>query len=158
MTKYVIDTCSFIELAHNYRKNVFPDAWNNLENLLANKTIVSSHFVFEEIKNNAGSDLTLFIDKYIDIFIEPTEEIQSEAKKILHKYPNLLRVLKRKSGADPFIIATAIILNVPIITEEKKSGDIKYPHIPDVCSEIDHKCLRLIDLFEKEGYIFTNFN
>jgi len=153
---YVIDTCSFIELKNNYRESIFPDVWRNVKELLEQKELVTSHFVYEEIKRNAGDRLFELIKQHDGIFVEPSEAIQKEAKEVLRQFPGLIRVQKRKSGADPFVIATAEVLGAPVVTEEKKSGDIIHPHIPDVCERIGLKCLRLIDVFELEGYRFVN--
>ncbi len=154
--KYIIDACSLIGLKDTYRKSVFPDAWTNIENYFKEKKICSCHEVYEEIMRKEGDSVFDLIKKYTDIFIPPYKEIQIKVKELLSKYHGLIRVKNKDSGADPWVIATAIINEVPIITEEKKTGDINYPHIPDICEALKHPYMKLVDLFEKEGFRFIN--
>ncbi len=148
--KYCIDSCSLITLKNDYRKAVFPNILSQFEELLKNRTIVSSFEVLEELKTNENDEVFILAKKYEDCFISPRTAIQTEVKRILRLYPNLIRIRERKSGADPWVIATANIYNLTVVTEEKHSGNLEYPKIPDVCKELNRKFIRLIDLFEEE--------
>ncbi|WP_158547144.1 DUF4411 family protein [Oceanispirochaeta sp. M1] len=150
--KYCIDSCSLITLKNDYRQSVFPKIWIKFEELLNNKTIVSSFEVFEELKTTEDDKAYLLASKYEDCFISPELEIQMEVKRILSIYPNLIRIKERKSGADPWVIATANIYDLTVITEEQHAGNLEYPRIPDVCDDLDCRHIRLIDLFEEENF------
>jgi hypothetical protein len=154
--KYIIDSCSLIVLKDTYRESVFPDAWVNVENYIKEKKIWSCYEVYEDIKKQEGDSVFALIKEHTDIFIPPTKEIQLKVRELLSEYPNLIRFKNKSSGSDPFVIATAIIHKVPVVTEEKKTGDINNPHIPDVCQALNHPCVKLVDLFEREGFKFVN--
>lgn len=154
--KYIIDTSALIDLKDVYRKNVFPDAWKNVEQRLADGTIASCYEVYAELKAKEGDDIFRLVNPYPDIFIQPTKQIQLKMKEVLAKYPGLLNIRSGKSGADPFVIATALVHKVPVVTNEKKTGNLSSPHIPDVCHALGHHCYSLVQLFEKEEFSFVN--
>jgi len=152
--KYIIDTSSLIELKDTYRKSVFSGAWDDIKDYLKNGIICSSVLVYDELKQQEDDIIFKMVNQFPHIFIVPTEEIQNKVKEILALYPRLIKIKSNKSGADPFVVATAIINKVPVVTNEKKTGDINYPHIPDICAAINHKCYSLADMFEKENIQF----
>jgi hypothetical protein len=87
-----------------------------------------------------------------DLFIEIDSDVQTEVARIMKKYPRLVDTVKGRSGADPFVIALASVVDpkMVVITEEHP-GKTK---IPDVCiaEKIDH--CGLADLIEREDWKF----
>ena len=106
--------------------------------------------MFEEIKAQ-DDEILEWANEFEEIFYPLTEEIQIEAIKILETHDNLVDLKKRKSGADPFVIATAMVHSCTVVTEEKPSGGPKKSKIPDVCKDYGVKCVKILDMLRSEG-------
>lgn len=150
LPKYVIDTCSFTALRRIYPYDVFPGAWEAVSKMAENGIIISSTEVLIELQ--AQEDLIADWAKgHKHIFIPLTVDIQKKASEILQKYPNLLDLNNLKSNADPFIIATALLHNCSVVTEEGPTGNgAKIIRIPNVCSSMGVNYLKLLDLLRAE--------
>ena len=149
MAKYIIDTCSLTAMHRVYPRDVFPSAWEKLENLAELKIIASTEDVLEEIKSQ-DDEILDWVNKYKEIFYPLNEEIQHEAIKVLGTHDNLNEKKKRKSGADPFVIATAMVYSCTVVTEEKPSGGPNKSKIPDVCQDYGIKCIKVLDMLRRE--------
>lgn len=77
--------------------------------------------------------------------------MQVSARAILATYPTLIDVKKRKSSADPFLIAAAIVHKAAVVTEERPSGGPGKVKIPDVCREMKIPCMTLLEMMLREG-------
>jgi hypothetical protein len=153
--RYVIDTCSLIQMREAYRRKVFNGAWTSIENFIRENKIVSPFEVYNELEQQESDEVFRWIKPFKEsMFISANREIQMGVKSILKKYPGLIDVKKAKDGADPFVIQTAISLGCMVITEERHSGQINNPKIPDVCNALGIECKSLVDLFEIENCQF----
>jgi len=133
-----------------YPRDVFPSAWEKLEDLAESEIIASTEDVLEEIKSQ-DDDLLEWANDYEEIFYPLSEEIQCGAIKVLESHDNLVDLKKRKSGADPFVIATAMVHSCTVVTEEQPSGGPNRSKIPDVCQDYDIKCIKVLDMLRDEG-------
>ena len=73
--------------------------------------------------------------KHKELFVPLTKEIQEKVFEVLKRYPTLIKMKSTSnSNGDPFLIATAIVNDGCIVTNER-SGDEKTGdyHIPNVC-------------------------
>jgi hypothetical protein len=66
----------------------------------------------------------------------------------------LVNPAKQRSEGDPFIIATAQVYQVTVVTGEKKTGKLNKPKIPDVCQELGIPCIGILELIKAEGWKF----
>lgn len=148
--KYVIDTCSFTALQRVYPIDVFPGVWDLMDELAKDSVIGSVEDVMEELKSQ-DDFLHRWAKKHKDIFLPLDGEIQSQATTILSTHQNLVDLKKRKSGADPFIIAAAAVTTSSVVTEEKPSGSPSKIKIPDVCKAYKVPCITALDLLRTEG-------
>src|SRR5437016_7896189 len=148
--KYVVDTSSFTSLQRTYPRDVFPGAWTLVDKLSRSGVLVSVEDVLEELK---GQDDAVFkwAKKNKSIFLPLDEAIQTEAKNILGQRPNLVDLKRRKSGADPFVIAAAAVYSCAVVTEEKPSGGPPKVKIPDVCKLLGVRCMTVLDMLRDEG-------
>lgn len=126
---YVIDACSLIEAAHRYNmsKKTFAYIWETLENEIKKGCLISSTEIFDELKDK---DLVAWAKKNKQAFMPLCRETQQKTKEILEKYPLMIKMRSSKnSNGDPFLIATAMVFNAIVITNEgpKANG------IPAVC-------------------------
>jgi len=152
---YIFDTSSFIEIFNFYPKR-FPSLWNEFDELVSKKRILSVKEVFKEI--NERNDLkTEWAKRNNKIFLEPDEKEASfvvEIFKIKH-FQSSLEEKKRLIGgnfADPFVIASAKIREYTVVTQEKyKKNGTK---IPNICEYFNISCLNLEGFMEKEDWQF----
>ncbi len=150
MNKYIIDTCSLTAMRRVYPRDVFPSAWEKLDDLAESEIIASTEDVFEEIKSQ-DDEILEWAYEFEGMFHPLSEVIQLSAIKILKTHDNLIDLRKRKSGADPFVIATAMVHSCIVVTEEKPSGGPSRSKIPDVCQHYGIKCIKILDMLRKEG-------
>ena len=148
---YIIDTCSLTKLRRDYPQAVFPSVWNFMSDLVADRTVESIEIVFDELSVQAGDDVTAWAKERKQMFLPLDEAIQTKARDILSQFSNLIDLKKRKSGADPFVVAAAMVYECTVVTEEKKSGGPNKVKIPDVCEFYNIECITLIELLEQEG-------
>ncbi|KSV67256.1 hypothetical protein N182_34050 [Sinorhizobium sp. GL2] len=78
--------------------------------------------------------------------------IQQEAKLILAAHPKLVMVKKVSFAADPFVIATAAVRGLAVVSEEGPGSPAK-PHIPDVCRQKNVECMRLIAMIRAQAWV-----
>ena len=148
--KYAVDTCSFTQLNRSYPLQVFPSVWEKVEKMVSEQLVCSVDEVYLEIMEQDDA-LAEWIKKRQHIFLPIDEEIQRNVIDILETHSNLLDLRKNRSGADPFLIAAAIVHECAIVTEEKPSGGPDRSKIPDVCKAYGIECIRLLEMLRREG-------
>jgi hypothetical protein len=122
---YVIDTCSLIDAANQYNisKKSFAHVWGKLDELIENGNLISSVAVKDELTSEDLKDLLKWAGKQKEFFCPLTKEIQEKTNEVLEKYPNLIKIKGTgNSNADPFLIATALLRNGTIVTQERRRG------------------------------------
>lgn len=137
-TVYVIDACALIDAAKEYNmsKKTFSPIWEAFDELIRNGQLITSTEIQDELKDD---DLIAWSKKHKEFFEPLTKEIQEQVFDVLKKYPTLIKMKSSSnSNGDPFLVATAIVNNGCIITNERpgdeKTGDY---HIPNVCKGFD---------------------
>jgi len=147
---YVIDTCSLTALRRVYPEDVFPGVWDKLDKIAESGLLISTEEVYEELK--VQEDVVFQWAKNHSTIFQPLDEItQREVKNILARHPDLIDLKKKKSSADPFLIACAKVNSCAVVTEERSSGAALRPKIPDVCRYERIVCISLLELFRREG-------
>lgn len=144
-TVYVIDACSLINAAHNYnmRKKAFAHIWETLGRKMESGELISSLEILAELKDE---DLAKWARVHKNAFIPLTQEVQLKTKEVLENYPSLIKMRSnRNSNGDPFLIATAIIYDGVIVTDEgtKANG------IPYVCQDLGIEYINLGTYLDK---------
>jgi len=147
---YVIDTCSFTELRRAYPRPAFEAVWRLIERLVADGRLISVEDVLVELSVQ-DDEVTEWARLHSHIFQPLTPQIQLKGRDILAAYPKLLDLKKKKSSADPFVIAAAIVANATVVTQEKPSGGPPAVKIPDVCAHLAVPCINLLKLLQAEG-------
>lgn len=137
-TVYVIDACALIDAAKEYNmsKKTFSPIWEAFDELISNGQLITSTEILDELKDD---DLIAWSKRHKEFFVPLTKEIQEQVFEVLKKYPTLIKMKSSSnSNGDPFLVATAIVKNGCIITNERpgdeKTGDY---HIPNVCKGYD---------------------
>jgi len=150
MPKYAIDTCSITAMCRTYPIDVFPSAWNKLDELASSGVVISTEQVLQELKAQ-DDEAHEWAKGFKEIFLPLDEEVQGTASLVLGTHPELIDLKRRKSGADPFLIATAKIKSCAVVTEEKPSGGPHRPKIPDVCGAYGLECINVLEMLRREG-------
>ncbi len=143
-TVYVIDACALIDAAHNYNmsKKAFSHIWRALDTLVENGALISSSEIVDELKDD---DLKVWAKNHKSCFVPLTYEVQEKTKEILQTFPNLIKIQSTSnSNADPFLIATAVLNNGTVVTNERP-GDTRTKDykIPNVCQSLNVPCIDL---------------
>ncbi len=120
----------------------FSRVWDTFGELISNGELISSSEVMDELKED---ELANWAKQHRDCFLPLSKEIQEKTREILKKYPSLIQMKSVKnSNADPFLIATAIVKNGTVVTDERfgdeKNGQYK---IPNVCRANNIPCITL---------------
>jgi hypothetical protein len=149
--KYTIDTCSLTAMRRVYPADVFPSAWEKLDELAASGILISTEQVFEELREQ-DDDAFGWAKRFREIFLPLDGEIQEAARRILTTHGNLIDLKRRKSGADPFVVSTALINSCAVVTEEKPSGGPNKSKIPDVCIAYGVECINVLEMLRREGF------
>ena len=153
---YVIDSSSLIDLHRHYPRRIFRSVWGKFESLTTEDRIMSSRAVFDEIARRED-ELHEWCNDIKNIFRKIDLDTAMRAKKITSKFPKLLRQPEPSMEADPYVIALASLLATDslsdkpmIITQEKNKPN----KIPAVAKEYGIECTTILELFEREGWIF----
>ncbi|MCB2214024.1 DUF4411 family protein [bacterium] len=162
---YVIDTSSLARLrpsndSGDYDLIIFPGIMEALEILINEKRLFSSQLVYHELEkySSQGDELLAWATDNRNIFLPPTETIQRNAKNLLSTFPNWIDVEKNKNDADPFVVATAMELDAIVVSEEKEilmQPNTKKIKIPNVCSHVEIKSNRILNVFRNEDFRFV---
>ena len=150
---YVVDTCSFTTLQRAYSIDVFPSVWRKVEELILDGKIVSVDEVYHEICRQ-DDDLSKWAKIQQGIFLPLSDEVQDQAKEIVNNYIKIVDFKNNKSGADPFVIAQAVLLSGTVVTEEKHSGGQEKMKIPDVCDALKLPYMNFMNMMKAEGLRF----
>ena len=82
------------------------------------------------------------------------EEIQKAATVLLRSNPLLMKATKNRNGADPWVIATAKVRGLTVVTEEN-GGTARKPKIPSVCAATNVPCVDVLTFIRQAGWKFN---
>jgi hypothetical protein len=110
--------------------------------------LITSMEILDELKDD---DLIEWSKHRKEFFLPLSKEVQEQTMIILKKYPTMIKMKSSSnSNGDPFLVATAIVNNGCIVTNERsgdeKTGDF---HIPNVCKGFDIPFMDLHSFIDK---------
>ena len=152
--EYSVDTSAIIEgWIRDFPPDVFPHAWMKIEELIDDRALVATEEVLIELERKHDKAYSWACQhKYM--FIPTDEKIQEAVRNILREYGKLIDTRRNRSGADPFVIALALVESLPVVTAENLSNSLDRPKIPDVCEALGIRWLNMIELFREQGWRF----
>lgn len=154
MMIYCVDTSSLIAAwQERYPIENFPKFWDRVDGLIKEKRLISPIEVFLETKKRSDELHAWLKARKGDIFFELEGAVQRQAANVLAQFPRLVGERKLNTSADPFVIALALVQGVPVITEEKLTGNDRKPQIPDVCVALGVECKNLLDMIRSEKWV-----
>lgn len=151
---YSFDTSAILNGRRDlFRPTVFQTLWVQIEGAIEAGQIRSVDEVQRELSRR-DDDAKRWADAQGDLFVPLETPIQQSAAQILAVHDRLVRQGGRRSGADPFVIALAMVRNGTVVTEETATGNLDKPRIPDVCVDLGVPCLNLMEYIEAQGWTF----
>lgn len=170
MKKYLIDTNCFINPKNSYYRFEFAENfWQQLAHRLRTKELILLKAVYDEIIKNGNPDdkLTVWLKNQSDI--KPFNVRNNP--EVLNCYAQIFQYIDKSSRyngaafnawakesvADPWLIATAMQFDYPIVTLETKKNPplnsfASNAKIPDVASHFNVSCLLLYDYMTESGF------
>jgi hypothetical protein len=124
--------------------------------MISEDNITSTREAYREMID-LGGEISLWAKNHEKIFVTPNAEealFVAEIYKVTHFQQNIERQKFFKGGknADPFLVARAKILDIPIVTMERfKPNSVK---IPNICQYFGIECYHLEDFMEAENWQF----
>lgn len=103
-----------------------------------------------------GDELYQWAKELDFLFLEPSEKVQQVVSEIVERYPSFVPD-ESSDGiwADPYVIALAKVNNAIIVTGEKAVGPgAKRPKIPNICQDLQIRCIDFLQLIRLEGWTF----
>lgn len=150
---YCFDTSSLIECwTRSYPPDIFPGVWDKLNDAVAHQHVLCAEEVREELKRQADG-LAEWTAARPYIFVALDEAIQVATSAVLRDHPLLMKATKNRNGADPFVIATAQVRRMTVVTEEQ-GGSLTKPKIPSVCVALGVRCIDVLTFLREQGWSF----
>ena len=154
---YSLDTSALIAAFHErYPIENFPSLWCKIEALIKKGRLKMSQIVFDEAMRD--TEIKQWCDENQlkpDFQVTIDESVQEQVSEVLSEFPRLVDSRTGKSGADPWVVALALTIeSCVVVTEENRTYSENRPKIPDACDHFDLQCLKIVDLIEKENWIF----
>jgi len=85
----------------------------------------------------------------------PTNQaVITATQRVLSAHQLLVKNMKGRNRADPFVIGVAQMLGATVVTGEGGDGNAHRPKIPYVCNQLGVKCIRLLEVVRAEGWQF----
>lgn len=152
--KYSVDTSAIIEgWVRDFPPDLAPHAWMKIEESIDGGVLVASEEVLIELEKKHDK-VYEWACKRKHMFVPTDEKIQEAVRSILRDYNRLVDTRRNRSGADPFVIALAMVKRLSVVTAENPTGSPERPKIPDVCDALDIQWLNTIALFREQGWQF----
>jgi hypothetical protein len=152
--RYCIDSSGLLDgWRRHYPLDIVPDLPDMLQELVAHERLLVPEDVLKELSKK-DDDLTAWIKSQKGAVVPLSEAIQDIAIEILRRFPRLVESRIGRSGADPFLIATAKDRDAMVITGEDYANSLEKPRIPDVCRAMDIRCGKFIDIIRTEKWQF----
>ena len=151
---YCFDTSALIECwSRSYPPDVFPGLWVKLDELVTHQEVLCPDEVRVELARQED-DLAKWINARQHLFVPLDDSIQRATSEVLARHPLLMKATKNRNGADPFVIATARVKNLTVVTEEKGGTNTK-PKIPSVCAALNVPCVNVLSFLRDQGWSFA---
>jgi len=151
---YCFDTSVLIECwSRSYPSDVFPGLWLKLDELIAHQKVLCPDEVRVELARQED-ELTKWINARPHMFVPLDDAIQRATSEVLVQHPLLMKATKNRNGADPFVIATARVRSLTVVTEEKGGTKTK-PKIPSVCEALGVPCVNVLSFLRDQGWSFA---
>jgi predicted nucleic acid-binding protein len=158
--KYCADANFFYEFwlpDRKFRKDIYDTLWTHMASQILGGTITSTEEVFRELKESNDPKFQQWLDSHKGyLYVEDDQAVITIATEILNKHPEILFQKGKKNGADAFLVATAKVYGLSVISEENREPEANLRNgacvkVPNLCDEQNVKCYSILDYCAKEG-------
>jgi hypothetical protein len=111
-----------------------------------------SEEVIEDLKRKEDG-LYEWARRQVKMIVPHDAPIQEQAKLILSTHRKLIDTRRNRSGADPFVIAVAVVKRCKVVTHEDATHSDQRPQIPDVCLAYNVSCITFVEMLKEQGYV-----
>jgi len=151
---YSFDTSALIcGIRDLFPLETFPSLWRHIEEEIDSGSVRCVDEVLRELERRDGDAVHAWALRQPNLMVELDSDIQQATKTVLQQHPKLLGLAKGRNGADPFVIALAVVHDGVVVTEEKPGSPTK-PKIPDVCASMGLRSLTLVQFVVERGWTF----
>lgn len=152
---YSIDTSSLVQAWQRvYPPQQFPRLWSAIEELIEAGRLRASIEVYYELQRKSDEVAQWAKERKNALFVDIDDKLQVALLRLMSDHPRLVDTKTGKSGADPFVIALALITPGCLVISDEHGGSAKSPKIPTVCQALGLECLTILQLIEREGWTF----
>ena len=141
LPEFWIDTNVLIEARNGpYGFDIAPGFWTALDELSDQGQIRMSSLVYDELVAGVQDDLALWIRerRRSGLVVEPNATVQAELREIANYVSGNFLISRAASflrGADPWVIAHAMVTNGVVVTQEARVPDNSTKvKIPNICT------------------------
>lgn len=153
MQSYCIDTSALIAAwQERYPIENFPGLWDRIDQLADARRLLAPMEVLHET-GQRSDELHSWLKERSAMFVELDDSIQIAVGTILGRFPRLVGQKRLRTSADPFVIAMAQVRALQIVTEEKPTGNLNRPNIPDVCGQMGMTTVNILGVIKLENWI-----
>jgi len=150
---YCIDTSSLIAAwQERYPPENFPAFWVKMDGLVTTSRLIAPVEVLHETKKRSD-ELHTWLKARPAMFRDIDDAMQLEVAQVLSQFPRLVGEKKIRTSADPFVIALARLEGLPLVTDEKPTGSLTRPNIPDICEQFGMKWMGMLQLIQAEKWV-----
>lgn len=150
---YCFDASAWIDCwVRWYPQTTFPSLWNNFDELINNGQIVTPAMIADELALKSDG-MVAWLKQRDHCIHDPDERVQIEVRKIMGRFRNFVE-MRGKSGGDPWVVATALVVKGVVVTGERRSGAADKPRIPNVCDALNLQSMSTIEFICHHGWKF----
>ncbi len=154
MALHSFDTSSLL----NGRRDLLPpevfcSLWVNVEAMIATGEIRAVDVVRDEL-GKRDDEVNRWARGQSDLFVALDADIQRATREVLAQHPKLMGRGGSRNAADPFVIGLAWARGGIVVTEERPTGNLDKPKIPDVCDSVGVPWINLIGFVRERGWRF----
>ena len=152
---YCVDTSALIDgLERYYPEDNFPGLWERVDGLIADGRFFISEEVWEELQQKDERAKEWGLPRKNQLVIPTDGAVTAATQGILREHPLLVKNMKGRNRADPFVIAVAQIRGANVVTGEGSNGNARRPKIPYVCDQLNMISIRFLEMVRGEGWRF----
>lgn len=154
--RFLLDANSYIAAKNfHYRMHIVPGFWDWLDTQAENGQVASIEMVRTELLSY-GDSLTDWAkhreSHFLAVDDAATQQCCADIANYVQSVPSYAEPNRNLflSGADPWLIAKANVLDATVVTHEILVGpDSKKVKIPNVCQHFNTKCCDIYDLLDR---------
>ena len=151
--RYSIDTSAILHAwRRSYPPEVFPSLWKKFDELIERGDLLATEEVLRELEKK-DDEVHEWVKRRQHMIVPIDVRIQEVVSTILASHKKLLDTRKNRSGADPFVIALAVIRDCTVVTNEAPTSSPSRPNIPDVCSALGVRSIDVLGLIREQRWV-----